>query len=102
MSHSFSFGFESDDIDDDGHESAGDASSHDTPEHRHVADMKPTLHDLQALVWKATSSLHSRFGRRQYFFFFSCAEHTFSMALRLYNASGCTGPASTLSNLGRA
>ena len=50
MIPSFSFGFGSNDIEEDGDETVEIRSSHATPEDKPVAVMEPKLHKLQDLV----------------------------------------------------
>lgn len=59
MSQSFSFGFGSDDIEENGGEMAdvGPLPLHDTRENKPVAVTEPKLHKLQDLVRKRYSSL---------------------------------------------
>ena len=91
MTHSFSFGFGSDDIEENVNETVELRPSHDTREDKPVAVMEPKLHKLQDLVgMKYYSSVFPPF-----FFGQACCSFLFgprmvsTMALMYYCASGC-------------
>lgn len=51
MTHSFSFGFGSDDIEGGMDETVGEMPSNETSKDNPVAFMEPKLHKFQDLVW---------------------------------------------------